>query len=137
MSYATASALQAALYDRLTGDVAVTGLVGTDIYDGIPAGTIPPLYLSLGEETVADRSDKDGPGARHDVTLTIVTQANGFATAKALAGAVSDALLATPLILSRGHLAGLWFRGATAKRVQKSGTRRIDLRFRAQIHDTL
>ena len=89
MSYATAAALQSALYDRLTSDAAVTALVGSDIYDGIPSGTIPPLYLSLGEETVTDRSDKDGPGARHDVTLTIVTQANGFSNAKVLAAAVA------------------------------------------------
>ena len=136
MSYATSAALQSALYDRLIGDPAVTALVGANIYDGIPAGTIPPLYISLGEEVVTDRSDKDAAGAQHDMTLTIVTQANGFATAKVLAAAVSDALLASPLTPERGHVSGLWFRGATAKRVQKSGTRRIDLRFRAQIHDT-
>ena len=135
MSYATSAALQAAVFTRLREDDAVTALIGTEIHDGMPSGAMPPLYVSLGEETVTDRSDKDSAGAQHDITLSVITDANGFATAKTVAGAICDALLSRPLQPSRGHVAGLWFRGATAKRVQKSGTRRIDLRFRAQIHD--
>ncbi|SPJ22428.1 DUF3168 domain-containing protein [Palleronia abyssalis] len=135
MSYAVASALQAALYERLTFDDGVYCLVKGAVYDGIPPGAVPPLYVSIGEEKVIDRSDADGAGALHDFTVSVVSDANGFATAKLVAGAVSDALLRRTLILERGYLVGLWFRQAVAKRVVKTGTRRIDLRFRAQVQD--
>lgn len=135
MSYAISGALQSAVYDRLAGDADLSALVGDDIYDGIPTGAVPSLYVSLGEETVTDRSDTGTGGAWHDFTVAVVTQANGFAEAKAVGGVISDALLAGGLTLSRGHVVGIWFRAAEARRVQKSDLRRIDLRFRAQVLD--
>lgn len=135
MSYAVASALQEAIYERLTFDAGVYDLVQGAVYDGVPAGTVPPLFVSLGEEKVTDRSDADGSGAVHEVIVSVVSTANGFQSAKRVAGAVSDALLAAPLTLQRGYLVGIWFRGAEAKRIGRSGTRRIDLRFRAQVQD--
>ena len=135
MSYGVSLALQGAVYVALRDDTALTALVGEDIYDGMPTGTVPSLYVSLGEETVTDRSDATDGGAWHDFVVSVVTEANGFAQAKEVAGAVSDALLGGPLTLARGHLVGIWFRQAVARRVQKSGLRRIDLRFRAQVQD--
>ena len=135
MSYAVASALQEAIYERLTFDAAVYDLVQGAVYDGVPAGTVPPLFVSLGEEKVTDRSDADGFGAVHEMVVSVVSSANGFQSAKRVAGAISDALLGAPLALERGYLVGIWFRGAQAKRVSRSGTRRIDLRFRAQVQD--
>ena len=135
MSYAVASALQEAVYERLTFDADVYDLVQGAVYDGVPSGTVPPLYVSLGEEKVTDRSDADGYGAVHELVVSVVSSANGFQAAKQLAGAISDALLGTPLALERGYLVGIWFRSAQAKRVTRSGTRRIDLRFKAQVRD--
>ena len=136
MTYATALPLQTAVYERLRLDPAIDALVGNAIHDGLPPGTVPPLYISMGEEKVTDRSTSDGSGARHDFTIAVVGQAKGFAEAKTLAAAVTEALTFTPLTPARGHLVGPWFRGATARRVQKDGTRRIDLRFRAVLFDT-
>ncbi|WP_375262527.1 DUF3168 domain-containing protein [Palleronia sp.] len=136
MSYAVASALQEAVYERLTFDANVYDLVQGAVYDGVPAGTVPPLFISLGEEKVTDRSDADGYGALHEVVVSVVSSANGFQSAKRVAGAVSDALLGAPLVLGRGYLVGIWFRGAEARRITRSGTRRIDMRFRAQIQDS-
>ena len=135
MSYGVSLALQGAVYQALRDDPALGALVGDDIYDGMPTGQVPSLYVSLGEEKVIDRSDGTDGGAWHDFIISVVTDANGFAQAKDAAGAVSDVLLSGGLTLARGHLVGIWFRQAVARRVQKSGLRRIDLRFRAQVQD--
>ncbi|GGL62293.1 DUF3168 domain-containing protein [Wenxinia marina] len=133
MTYALASVLQQALYARLTGDAALDALVGGAVYDAAPPGVPPSLYVLIGPEKVQGRSDKTAGGAEHDLSVSVVTDAAGFANAKAAAAAVCDALVDAPLALSRGHLVGLHFRRATAGR---SGTeRRIDLTFRARVED--
>ena len=63
MSYGVSSALQAAVYQALVGDPALSGLVGTAIFDALPTGTLPSLYISLGPEIARDKSDKTGHGA--------------------------------------------------------------------------
>lgn len=133
MSYASAAALQAAVYQRLAADTAVATLSGGAIYDAVPPGPLPPTYLSLGPEDARDRSDKTGGGAEHDFTVSVVTDAAGFQTAKALAGAVSDALVGADLVLARGRVVDLWFLRARARRVGAADQRRIDLWFRARV----
>ncbi len=136
MTYAVSSALQTALYERLSNDAALADIVGGAVYDGVQPGILPSTYVSLGEERVTDRSDFDERGAWHDIEIAVVTDEPGFAIAKAAAGAISDALLDLPLRLERGEVLGLWFRQAQARRMRRSGTRRIDLRFRAHVYDT-
>ena len=133
MSYAIAAALQAAVFQHLSADATLTGLVGTDIYDALPPGTVPLLYVSLGPEDAKDRSDQTGPGADHVFTVSVVSEAAGFQTAKQVASAISDALHGADLTLSRGHLTSLWFQQAQARRVADASTRRIDLKFRARV----
>ncbi len=137
MTYSVSAALQQALYSRLSQDPALAALVGNAVFDGVPPGTVPPLYVSIGEERVSDRSDFDERGALHDIEIAVVTNEAGFAEAKAAAAAVSDALLSEPFLLTRGRCDGLWFRQAQARRMRRSGTRRIDLRFRARVFDEL
>ena len=135
MSYGVSSALQGAVYQRLQADAALAALVGGDIFDAAPPGVVPTIYVSLGPEDVRDRSDKTGRGADHDFTVSVVTTAAGFQSAKDAAAAVSDALVDAPLVLSRGSLVSLNFVRARAKRVQDADVRRIDLRFRARVED--
>lgn len=135
MSYALSAPLQAAVFQQLYTDPVVTGLVGTAVFDAIPAGHVPPLYVALGSETVRDASDKTGGGAVHDLSVIVVSQAAGFATAKTLAGAVSDALIDADLTLTRGTLTSLQFLKASAARVGTGDTRRITLTFRARVDD--
>ena len=40
-------------------------LVGGAIYDVVPAGEVPSIYVSLGPEDVRDASDQTGSGAEH------------------------------------------------------------------------
>jgi hypothetical protein len=137
MSYAISAALQAAIYQRLAGDAGVARLVGTAIFDALPAGDPPATYVVLGAEDVRDRSDVTGRGALHRFTVSVITETAGFAAAKAVAGAVSDALTGAEMALARGRLVGLWFERASARRDGKSGRmRRIDLRFAARVDES-
>lgn len=136
MSYVFASALQTALYQRLTTDSVVSGLIGSAVYDALPVGDVPSIYVALGPEAVVDRSDSAGTGAEHRFVVSVVTDEAGFGTAKRVAAAVCEALEDADLTLERGRLVGLWFLRAVAKRAGKAGrVRRIDLRFRARVED--
>ena len=135
MSYTMASALQSAVFGHLDADANLTALVGSAIYDVPPPGGLPGLYVMLGPEDVRDRSDLSGHGAVHDFVISVVSDADGFQTAKLVAAAVSDALVDAPLVLSRGCLISLNFLRARAQRVAKGTQRQIDLRFRARVED--
>ncbi len=135
MSYANAAALQAAVYQHLLSDAAVGALVGRHIYDAIPGGQLPALYVTLGAERVRDASDGSGRGAWHELTIAVITDQSGFHAAKEVAVAISDALQDTPLALTRGRLVGLQFLRAQAKRDTKT-LRRVEITFRARVEDT-
>ncbi|MCA1334755.1 DUF3168 domain-containing protein [Pseudooceanicola marinus] len=136
MSYAMAAALQEAIYSRLTADPGLSTLVGNAIFDAPPAGPAPETYVALGPEQARDWSTMCGGGAQHDLVISVVTSEAGFQTAKAVAAAVSDALDQPLPALSRGVLAGLHFLKARARRDEAGQLRRIDLRYRARVHDT-
>ena len=135
MSYGVSAPLQSAVYQQLVNDTALAAMVGTDIYDALPSGTLPPLYVTIGPEVVKDQSDKTGRGALHEFTISVVTDAAGFASAKQAAAAVSDALIDANLTLSRGVLVRLDFYKATAARVGTGDVRQINLVFRARVAD--
>ncbi|MEX1233585.1 MAG: DUF3168 domain-containing protein [Roseovarius sp.] len=135
MSYGGSAALQAAIYGQLIGDAELSALTGGAIYDAPPAGTLPSLYVTLGPEDVRDRSDGTSGGAWHRFTVSVMSDASGFTAAKAAAAAVGDALMDAELSLDRGHLAGLHFYQARARR--DGALRRIDLTFRARVADAV
>ena len=135
MSYGVSAALQTAVYQQLQNDVALTALVGAHVYDALPAGTLPSLYVALGPEVVKDQSDKTGAGALHEFTISVVTDVAGVSQAKTAAAGVSDALVDADLTLARGHLVSLNFYKATAARVGTGDVRQINLMFRARVAD--
>ncbi len=135
MSYAVSGPLQAAVFQALRDDASLTAAVGESVFDALPSGAVPPLYVALGPEKVRDASDMTGGGAVHEMTISVVTDSAGFATAKGVAGMVSDALVDTDLTLTRGSLVNLSFYKAVAARVGTGDTRRIDLIFRARVCD--
>ncbi|MEP2717623.1 DUF3168 domain-containing protein [Pseudophaeobacter sp.] len=135
MTYALASALQQAVFQHLSVDAGVVAAVGTDLFDAMPTGALPQIYAVLGSEEVLDRSDQSGVGARHRFTVSVFTSSAGFILAKDAAGAISDALVDAPLVLTRGRLVGLWFERATAQRL-KDGGRSITLLFAARVEDS-
>ncbi|UWQ97000.1 DUF3168 domain-containing protein [Rhodobacteraceae bacterium M385] len=131
MSYAATAALQEAVFTALTMDSAVSMLTDDAIYDALPPGPVPSVYVSLGPERVRDASDVVGDGAVHDFPVTVVCDAAGFHAAKTIAAAVSDALIGADLTLARGSLTGLNFLRARARRVGDG--REIEVWFRAMI----
>lgn len=135
MTYAISEPLQAAIYTRLSSDPAIQSHVGSAVYDALPAGNLPALYISLGPERVQDASDKTGFGAWHRFSVSVVSNAAGFSTAKQVAGLVTDLLQDADLDLSRGRLIALNFERATAKRIGAGTIRQIDLSFRARVED--
>ena len=135
MTYALSEPLQAAVYTRLANDPGIQAHVGTAVFDALPAGSLPPAYISLGPERVLDASDKTGLGAWHRFSISVVSNAAGFATAKQIAGLVSDLLQDADLDLSRGRLVALNFERGIAKRIGAGDIRQIDLSFRARVED--
>jgi hypothetical protein len=132
MTYAIAAALQTALYARLTSDARLAAL---PVHDALPAGPLPPLYAVIGNEEVRDASDKTGFGADHALTISLFSDAPGFAGAKTAAGTICDVLLDAPMTLSRGALVSLRFTKARASRTATGNMRQIDLTFRARVAD--
>ncbi|MEM7470042.1 MAG: DUF3168 domain-containing protein [Pseudomonadota bacterium] len=135
MSYAISAPLQTAVFSALSTDTALQSLVGAAVFDAEPAGALPESYVTLGGERARDRSDKTGGGAIHEFDISVVTEAQGFYSAKQIAAAVSDALVDADLPLARGSLTYLRFVRARAARSEKGRIRRIDLTFRARVQD--
>lgn len=135
MSYAVAAALQAAVFERLSGDAELSALVDGAIHDSAPPRSPRGTLVLLGAEEVIDRSDRSGAGAEHRLTVSVLSDAAGFLEAKTAAVRISDLLAQADLALSRGRLVGLWFDRAEARRIEGGRVRRIDLRFRARVED--
>ena len=136
MSYGIAAALQEAVFQKLSGDATVTTLVGGAVYDALPAGILPQIYVTLGPEDARERADGTGQGTWHRFVVSVMTDGAGFHAAKEVAAAISDALVDADLNLSRGRLVGLHFNRARARREDQGEMRRIDLTFRARVEET-
>ena len=137
MSFFGSTALQAAVYDRLSNDTVMVSLVGSDIYDVLPSGTIPDIYVTIGDERVKDASDSTGDAVRVEFDVSVVSRSGGFQAAKSTGYAIINALVSTPMTLTQGHLAGLWFLKTTAKRTGDPEVRRLDLTFKGFVQDSL
>lgn len=129
MSYGAAAALQAAVFQHLSDDPALSGVA---IYDAVPPGPSGTFVL-VGPEEVLDASDKSGAGAEHRLLVSVISDGSGFLAAKTIAADVSDALTGAGLVLARGRLVSLLFQRAAARRIDEGEVRRIDLTFRARI----
>lgn len=131
MSYQLGAAFQTALFSRLSSDVEVAALIGGAVYDVVPAGTLPETYVLLGDEAARGTADPEGAGALHDFTLSIVSTAQGFLTAKTVAAAIGKALELSSMTLSEGRVVWMRFRKARAHRTAE--IRQIDLKYRAYL----
>lgn len=133
MSYAASAALQKAVFQTLAADAALAALVGDAIYDAVPGGQVPGLYLSLGTEEVLVRGDVSASIARHRVTVSVIADSAGFGPAKTAAGLVSAVLNGATPVLDTGVLISMRLDRTRALRVGRNKKRRIDLRFEALV----
>lgn len=132
MTYALAPALQAALFQILTGDAELGTLVD-GIHDAPPPGTPAGTHAILGEDEALDRGDATGPGAEHRLTVSVITGAAGFLGAKQAAARITALLTWAAPVLPGGRVVAVWFQDARARRLSGGTLRRIDLRFRVRI----
>lgn len=133
MSYQSAVAVQAAVFALLAADGDLATLMSGGIFDAPPPATPPGTYAVLGEEEVIDRSDISGPGSEHRILVQVLSDAAGFATAKAAAARISVLLDGATPVLGVGRVVAIWFHAAQARRAEGGALRRIDLRFRVRV----
>lgn len=136
MSYVYSAGLQAAVYQRLTGDARLRALIGDAIFDAPmrPAQTdAVPDHITLGEERVRANDTKTSRGAFQDFTVAVHSAREGFETAKSIAAAVCESLVDAPLELTHGHLVALRFLQAKAERGRAPEKRKVTLVFRAVV----
>jgi hypothetical protein len=130
MSYAAGASLQMAIFARLQ---AAAGLAGVMVCDGAPLPPVPERYVLIGPEEVTDASDRSGGGAEHRVMVSVISDADGFLSAKEMAAEVDTALDAASLPLSEGRVVSVRFLRAVARRLDGGQMRRIDLSYRIRI----
>lgn len=135
MTFALSASLQKAVFTQLSGEAEIIEIVGPNIYDAVPAGAEPEVFVLIGEEVVRDRSTKTSDGAHHDFTVSVFADQHGFSTSKTLAAIICDSLLSADMELDRGRVTGIWFRRAQTRRGRSPDRRRIDLQFRAHVED--
>lgn len=135
MSYVMSDALQTAVFGALTGDAALMALVDGAIYDALPSGTVPVLYVTLGNEKVRDRSDFAIRAALHEFSVVVTSDQPGFLPAKAAAARVAEILDGADLSLSRGRLVRLDFVKANAR--PRGRKREVETWFRAFLEDVV
>jgi hypothetical protein len=83
-----ASALQKAIFARLSGDAALTAIVGaTGVTDRRLSEPTVPLVVIAGIDSV-DHSTASEPGEEHTVTLEAWSEAAGHRQVQAIAAAV-------------------------------------------------
>ena len=126
-----ASALQKAIFARLSGDAALATFVGANgITDRRIDAPASPLVVIAGIDS-ADHSTASEAGEAHSVTLEVWSGAGGHREAQAIAALVRDALHDAPLILDGHSLVLLLHRDTRLRRAEKSRFHRAELRFRA------
>ncbi len=126
-----ASALQKAIFARLSGDAALAALVGADgVADRRLTEPASPLVVIAGIDSL-DHSTATEAGEEHVVTLEAWSEAAGHRQAQAIAGAVRAALHDAALPLAGHHLVLLLHRDTRLRREAKSRFHRAEMRFRA------
>lgn len=126
-----ASALQKAIFARLSGDAALTALVGaTGITDRRLAAPASPLVVIAAIDSI-DHSTATEPGEEHAVTREVWSEAGGHRQVQVIAAAVRAALHDATLALDGHHLVLLLHRDTRLRRDGKSRFHRAEMRFRA------
>jgi hypothetical protein len=126
-----ASALQKAIFERLSGDAALTALLGPDgVTDRLLARARLPLVAIRAIDST-DRSTGTDMDEEHAVVLEVWSDAAGHLETQAIAAAVKVALHDADLTLDGHHLVSLLHRTTRLSRDSKTRFHRAEMRFRA------
>ena len=136
MPTAASAALRAAIYDALTGNAALTTLLGgPKVYDEPPRAAAFP-YVTLGETRIADFSTGTESAEEHQLMLHAWSRQGGHKEAHLIAGALLQALDDAPLTLTDHTLINLRFAVADIRREGDGRTYHAAVRFRAVTEPT-
>ena len=131
MPTAASAALRAAIHDALTGNAALTNLLGgPKVYDEPPHAAAFP-YVTLGETRIADFSTGTESAEEHQLMLHAWSRQGGHKEAHLIAGALLQALDDAPLTLADHTLINLRFAVADIRREADGRTYHAAVRFRA------
>ncbi|MDY8109113.1 DUF3168 domain-containing protein [Fulvimarina sp. 2208YS6-2-32] len=125
------SQLQQSIFRVLTGDAALTGLLGgPKVFDRRPERAAFP-YLTLGRTAVVDWSTGTEDGSEHILTLHIWARGGGKQETYAIMDRVTETLNDAALPVDGHHLVNLQLQFAEARQEPDSLTYHGILRFRA------
>ncbi len=94
--------LFSAIYAKLSGDGALTALIGDGhVYDHVAAGALPP-YVVIGDETATDYASALVDAQEHTITLHAWSEKPTTLEVKRIMAAVRAALHEQALTLSAG-----------------------------------
>jgi hypothetical protein len=131
MSGSPQLALRAALFERLSGDTALTALIGAGrIFDAPPRGQAFP-FLVL--ETLGSRPLLSAPeeGLAHDLRLVALSRAPSRDEALQIAERAAALAIDPPLVLTGHHLVGLQLSDMASRLLRDGRTFRAELSLRA------
>jgi hypothetical protein len=124
-------ALQKSIYETLTVDAGVIGLLGSPrIYDDAPQRSAFP-YITLGQSTLRDWSTGNDDGDEHLLTVHVWSRAEGRKEAHEIMQALREALHERALALEGHRLVNLRHELSEARREADGETYHGIVRLRA------
>ncbi len=124
-------ALQKAVFAALSGDSALTSVIGSGrIYDDVPRDTEFP-YVTFGQSQVRDWSTGTDDGLEHVFTLHVWSRENGKREVHEVMDLLMSALHQAPLALTAHRLVNLRHEFSEARRETDGETYRGLVRYRA------
>ncbi|WP_276118779.1 DUF3168 domain-containing protein [Pararhizobium qamdonense] len=126
-----ASALQKAIFLKLSGDAALTSLIGPGgVHDHLQARSHRPCISIAGIESL-DASTASEAGEEHLITLNVLTGEGGGRTAEQIAARVRALLDDAPLVLNGVALVSILHRRTKISRDAKAKGHVAEMVFRA------
>ena len=123
--------LQKSIHAALTGDGAVTALLGgARVYDDVPRGAELP-YITFGQSTARDWSTGTDEGSEHILTLHVWSRGAGEREAHQIMSAVRDRLHDAELAVDGQRLVNLRHEFSNAARDPDGETYHGIVRYRA------
>ncbi|MCB1459271.1 MAG: DUF3168 domain-containing protein [Nitratireductor sp.] len=126
-----AIALQKALYQTLSGDASLQGIMGAGkVFDEALPDTRPP-YAVFSPATSSDWSTATEDGEEHGFTIEAWSSRKGRLEVMTIAAAVRDAVLSMGELEPPHHLVNIVHRATVIARDDQSGYYRASMQFRA------
>ena len=120
--------VQEAVYDVLTGDTTLMGLI-VGVFDEVPEGTRYP-YVTIGEALEQPANSHDRFGRETVLTLHVWTDTRGFSKGTAITSRLVSLLDHQPLTVAGHHHVTTRYEFSQTLRDPEPHVRHIPIRFR-------